>query len=255
MLILVAFVALVLGNVLVAGWAVNQIPELSMKIAYGIPLYLYLPVGAFYYICRFDEFSRKLPEDHLRETLFFVLPVVYFLLFLVFVGAKPKGLQTVFILPIIVGLPIADACLLVLTAVSVTHIFSFYRVMVGMGVPRHPAHDVITSDRVIEPSEAAVLARSIEQAMNESLGYSKLQLDIRNSRCNKLLALLRKKVDYLAQQNKQREAERLAEIERISRPERERLEALRRALQLDADLEDSMVELIRENERRKRTGA
>ena len=254
--ILIAFVALVLGNSLLASWGISQIPELSLKILYAPIFYLYLPVGAFYFICRFDELTAHVDSASRRtQTLWFVLPVLYFFVVLALLGGTiSKGLGTLLMLPVLIGLPIADIYLIGLALASVAYIPVFYRVMIGMSVPRHPAHDIINSDRQIDPVEAASIAQSIEQSMQQSLGFSKLQLDIRNGRCNKLLAKLKSKVDFVAQQNRQREAERKAEIERLARPERERLEALARSASLDADLAERMVELIRENERRKRNG-
>lgn len=252
--IFVSFILLVVGNVLIADWATTRyLVKLWTQLVYGPWLYLYLPVGAYFLICTYDATRDVNPTDRRNGVLLYLSPVAYLVFVMVLTGGHPKGGETVLMLPIAVIYPVG-ALLLVLSLFAVLAMLPmFYRAIIGASVPRHPAHALIRAGN-IEPEEAADLAASIRDSMQETLGLSPLQIDIRNKRYSILLRELSEKVDSIATENQRREAEQRAEAERLARPERERLEALARAANLDAELTKKIIDLVRENERKRRTG-
>lgn len=253
--IVLSFLLLLLGNYLVADWAADRyLHDISSKLIYGPWFYLYFPIGAYFLVCSYDAINAKVTRIERRNALLLYLsPPAYLLMVYLVAGEHPKGWETILMLPIIVVYPIGALILVLSIFPALYAIPMFYRAIVGASVPPHPARAIVRTGR-IEPGEAAALAASIRDSMSQTLGFSALQVAIRNKRYSELLHELSRKVDLIAEKNRRAEAAQRAEAERIARPERERLEALARAANLDAELTKQIIELVRENERKRRIG-
>jgi hypothetical protein len=250
--LLISYALLLVGNWYLAEWAIPDDANIWPKIIFGIPIYLYIPVGAFYYIAQHDPFEIDIDKKIARFVWFLYVAYPLYWGFIAMIDPiNTHSAEVLFAIPILIGIPVSIIVLIAGVLFSPLFFGSFWRAVVGSTVSLHPAHSIIMSGNVITPPQAASLASDIQEALSRSYSSSTLELDIRNHRAESLLERLRSKVDYAAEQNRIREAKREAEIERRTRPERERLAAQVRAAQLDAELAEKMVELIRENERRK----